>query len=271
MFFLKKLLLWRLTAKGFKLVTQEYLDRELHFAAVGRQRLRWILGQSGLSKSFSAHDIETILNHSKSQLGQDVLALSVVGASRKGYFVEFGATDGVSLSNTHLLEKRFGWQGLLCEPARGWHSDLMKNRSAELDWRCVHTNSDLMVDFLETKLPELSTMRGFGTDDMHAPVREDNEAYEVETVSLLDLLKSHSAPKHIDFMSIDTEGSEFEILNAFDFNQYSFGTITVEHNYTSNREKVRTLLLSKGYRQVYPELSDFDDWFVPRTNQNIPG
>jgi hypothetical protein len=72
-------------------------------------------------------------------------------------------------------------------------------------------------------------------------------------------------------MSVDTEGSEFEILEAFDFSQYTFGSIVVEHNFTSTRQKVCDLLASKGYRQVYRDLSDFDDWFVLATNQNIPG
>jgi len=80
---------------------------------------------------------------------------------------------------------------------------------------------------------------------------------------LLDLLIRHNAPKHVDFLSVDTEGSEFEILNAFDFSKYSFGAICVEHNYLENRPKVQQILVANGYRQVYPELSDFDDWFIP--------
>jgi hypothetical protein len=84
----------------------------------------------------------------------------------------------------------------------------------------------------------------------------------VETISLLDLLIQHNAPKHVDFLSVDTEGSEFEILNAFDFSQYTFGAICVEHNYLANRPHVKALLEANGYRQVYSELSDFDDWFL---------
>jgi hypothetical protein len=90
-------------------------------------------------------------------------------------------------------------------------------------------------------------------------------------VSLLDLLKFHNAPRYIDFLSVDTEGSEFEILNAFDFREYRFGAITVEHNYAPQRKEVIALLTSNGYRQVHSELSDFDDWFVLETNQTIPG
>ena len=65
--------------------------------------------------------------------------------------------------------------------------------------------------------------------------------YKVPTISLLDLLDIHNAPKFIDYLSIDTEGSEYEILNAFDFNKYKFRVITCEHNFTPMREKIYKL------------------------------
>jgi hypothetical protein len=84
----------------------------------------------------------------------------------------------------------------------------------------------------------------------------------VETISLLDLLKVHNAPRFIDFLSIDTEGSEFEILKNFDFESYSFGSICVEHNFGETREQINTLLLANDYVQVHGDLSDFDDWYI---------
>lgn len=77
-----------------------------------------------------------------------------------------------------------------------------------------------------------------------------------------DLLIKHKAPKYIDYLSIDVEGSEYEILNAFDFNLYSIGVITVEHNFSAQREKIFTLLTSKGYKRKYENLSYWDDWYV---------
>jgi FkbM family methyltransferase len=206
---------------------------------------------------------------SKSQLGQDLLALIGSGAKRNGFFVEFGAADGVALSNSFLLEKEFGWSGILCEPSRSWHEDLKKNRSCTIEFRCVYSRTGEQIGFSENYIGELSGITEFTGDDHHGLINRTTESYQVETISLLDLLSRHNAPKHVDFLSVDTEGSEFEILNAFDFSMYTFGAICVEHNYLENRPKVKTLLEANGYRQVYSELSDYDDWFVPKTNQTI--
>jgi FkbM family methyltransferase len=210
----------------------------------------------------SAAKARSAFKASKSQLGQDFLGLIAGGVSSPGFFVEFGAADGVSLSNSYLLEKEFGWAGILCEPSRSWHQAIRKNRSSVLDTRCVYSATGENISFSENYIGELSGITEFTGDDHHGLINRTTTSYQVETVSLLDLLNQHNAPKHIDFLSVDTEGSEFEILNAFDFSKYTFGAITVEHNYTATREKVRALLVSHGYRQVYPELSDFDDWFV---------
>ena len=78
------------------------------------------------------------------------------------------------------------------------------------------------------------------------------------------MLKKHNAPKKIDYLSIDTEGSEFEILNSFNFNEYDIKVITCEHNYTSMREKIYSLLSKNGYERKYSEFSMFDDWYVKR-------
>tara|TARA_B100000242_G_C42645512_1_gene303440 strand:- start:264 stop:500 length:237 start_codon:yes stop_codon:yes gene_type:complete len=76
------------------------------------------------------------------------------------------------------------------------------------------------------------------------------------------MLKKHNAPKTIDYLSIDTEGSEFEILSNFDFDEYDIKIITCEHNYTSMREKIFDLLSAQGYERKYSEFSLFDDWYV---------
>ena len=204
--------------------------------------------------------------HSRSQLGQDILALSVSGLDKPGFFVEFGASDGVALSNSHMLEKNFGWTGILCEPSTAWHEALKQNRSCIIDTRCVYSVSGESISFSENYLGELSAITAYAKPNASGILKRTTSSYEVETISLLDLLKEHNAPKFVDFLSIDTEGSEFEILKNFNFQSYRFGAICVEHNFADTREKINNLLLANGYVQVHPDLSDFDDWYVQATN-----
>ncbi len=205
---------------------------------------------------------------SQSQLAQDLFALSVCGCDIAGYFVEFGATDGLLRSNTWLLEKYLGWNGLVCEPAKVWHEQLFNNRSCAIDTRCVAENSGKTVEFLEASIessPELSTIKHYADGgDWASGLRQENAiAYGVETVSLNDLLDEHRAPNRIDFLSIDTEGSEADILNSFDFGRRIINVVCVEHNYVEGkRAKIKEIMLGHGYRQVYAHLSKYDDWYV---------
>lgn len=205
------------------------------------------------------------LSKSKSQLRQDLFVLSQLNYKRNGFFVEFGATNGIDLSNSHLLEKEYGWRGILAEPAKCWHADLQKNRNCHIEFNCVWSESNAKLVFNEPASAELATIDKFSSDDNHAKGRENGELYEVNTISLNDLLEKYEAPAEIDYLSIDTEGSEFEILNSFDFSKHSFNIITCEHNYTPLRDKIQDLLTRNGYVRVFENLSLFDDWYIRST------
>jgi FkbM family methyltransferase len=207
-------------------------------------------------------EIASVAPQAKSQIGQDLFVLYQTKCKREGYFVEFGATDGLGLSNTYLLEKEFGWKGILAEPAHIWHKDLHSNRSAHIETRCVWTTSNQKISFNETDSPMASTIPQFNDHDMHGETRKVGKLYEVETISLNDLLEKYSAPVIMDYLSIDTEGSELDILSSFNFDKYRFRVITVEHNWTENRQGISKLLFEKGYTQVFENVSQHDDWFV---------
>jgi FkbM family methyltransferase len=210
-----------------------------------------------------AEELGPVFVDSKSQLRQDIFVLWQTSLKRNGFFVEFGATNGLSLSNTFLLEKCFEWKGILVEPARIWKKQLLINRPhSYIDFGCVYRNSGHTIQFHETGLPELSTIQEFSNSDFHSNRRKNFNTYEVKSISLEDLLHKYHAPRTIDYLSVDTEGSEYEILRDFDFGKYIFSIITVEHNYTSNREKLFDLLVKNGYTRVLTEISKFDDWYV---------
>jgi len=202
------------------------------------------------------------LRASKSTNGQDLFALLTNEFKYQGCFIEVGATNGVALSNTLLLEKKFNWTGLLVEPAKIWHKELFENRNCFISTKCVFNTSGDEIIFNETKYRSLSTIDSYSNNDGWSKSRADGKKYIVETVTLNELIQEFELPDLIDFLSIDTEGSEIEILTAIDFSRYKFRAITCEHNYTNNREKIYSLLTQNGYRRVLEDLSLGDDWYV---------
>jgi FkbM family methyltransferase len=208
------------------------------------------------------------LQQSKSQLQQDLFVLSQLDFKENGYFVEFGAASGLHISNTWLLEKLFGWSGIVAEPSTYWHEELYKCRNCHIETDCVWSKTGETLIFNEVDAskasygPELSTIDSFSSVDNHADTRKDGKKYKVNTISLNDMLEKYHAPDTIDYLSIDTEGSEFEILSSLDYDKYNIKIITCEHNYTSFREKIFELLTSKNYKRKFENLSKWDDWYI---------
>ena len=158
-----------------------------------------------------------LIAKSHAQNFQDIFVLSEIGFKRGGYFIEFGAADGIYLSNSYMLEREFGWTGIVAEPCVEFHADLQANRACKVDTRCVWSQSDDDLEFWAASTPTLSTLKRFEECDGNVDLRREGVSYMVKTISLMDLLKKHQAPRDIDYLSIDTEGSEFEILKNFDF------------------------------------------------------
>lgn len=201
------------------------------------------------------------LPRSAAQLLQDLWVAYETGERRGGWFVEFGAWDGAHHSNTLYLERELGWTGVLAEPMRLAHTRLAE-RTAAIDRRCVWIESGKRLLFNECDPPVHSTIDAYSAGDGHAQSRRDGTRYKVETVSLNDLLAEHGAPRRIDYLSVDTEGSELDILRAFDFDAWEVGLISVEHNYTTRRDGLFELLTAKGFRRKFEALSRADDWYV---------
>lgn len=213
--------------------------------------------------NFFGHCISNF-NRSTSQNFQDIWALFENNFKRDGFFVEFGATDGVEGSNSFLLESSYNWNGILAEPNTVWHNKLVKNRKCQIVFDCVYTETGKELEFVNTNDPTLSTINGYGMDDEHQHKRMNGAILKVKTVSLNDLLKN--APNCIDYLSIDTEGSEYEILNSYFQNKNNkqiIKCITVEHNFNNDlRSKIRNLLFSNGYKNKFEWMSRWDDFFV---------
>jgi FkbM family methyltransferase len=203
-----------------------------------------------------------VMKFSYAQIAQDLWVLSETRLKRGGFFVEFGASDGVTLSNTYLLENHFGWTGILAEPVPMLHDSIRRNRMAALSTKCVWSRSGEIVPFRVCRAHEYSTIEGFQESSHHD--RSQYETIHVETISLNDLLVEQCAPAHIDYISMDTEGSEFDILSTFDFDRFRVDLFSIEHNRTSNEIKIDTHMAERGYERAYPDNSHFDGWYRRR-------
>lgn len=213
---------------------------------------RWIKSKvPNELKNFILNNLES----SQSQLQQDLLVLYLIQGIKTGiideikfgqscterhFFVEFGATNGITLSNTYILEKYFNWQGILSEPAKSWHEELKKNRQSTIDNRCVWSKTGDHLTFSEFAITEHSSISGFSRLEtgVEIPITE----YKVETISLNDLLDFHSAPSIIDFL-------KFEVV---------LFAIETSHN----ESKIIDFMLQNGYSQIYISASGWDRWFI---------
>ncbi len=97
--------------------------------------------------------------------------------------------------------------------------------------------------------------------DFHKKVVNDSKTQIiVKTISFNDLLEKSDAPLFIEYLSLDTEGSELEILKSVNLKKYTFGLIHLEHNYVEpRRRQIRELLTSNGYE--YIRENQFDDCY----------
>lgn len=214
-----------------------------------------------------------------SQIGQDKWVLEKSRFKRKGYFIDIGASDGLYLSNTYVLEKRYGWKGICVEPMNKV-KELRKNRKCIIETSCLFNKTGEEIEFQIDD--EISGIKNL-FDKFH---ERKGKIVKLKTLSIRDLLKKYNVLKIIDYLSIDTEGSEYEILKCFPFKEYRINLITVEHNANlgndkdiEKRENIFKLLTKNGFiREDHSNFSkkwgdkeggNFEDWYVNKEWQSI--
>lgn len=223
------------------------------------------------NKKFLKRFIESFKSKSNiaSQLFQDVFASFVVGDRFNKTFLEFGATDGLELSNSFMLENFENWKGALSEPSTQWHEALKKNRfKTKIITKCIWSQSGKMLDFFMSDVGVLSTINDFVDSDKSSMPgntserKKSGKLISVETISLNDVIKKHFNNISPSYISIDTEGSEYEILKHFDLDTYRPKVFTVEHNFTKYQNQIDSLMNLHNYKRIFRDLTAFDAWYV---------
>jgi len=154
---------------GLRIIRRDTIDRVLNTErARAKAEIEFILKMPSASQKI----LLSYFGHSQSQIRQDLFVISELNFKRNGFFVEFGAANGIDLSNTYLLETEFGWTGILAEPARCWQEDIKRNRASFIEEKCVWVDSTSRLVFNETVEPELSTIASFSDQGMHSQSRK---------------------------------------------------------------------------------------------------
>ena len=177
--------------------------------------------------------------------------------AKTGYFVDIGAGDGITGSNTYTLEKFYNWQGLCVDPNPSFLKSLCGSRDVLISDLAVWNVSGDVLDFsyLSQGRKEFFgwNFRAGVTDKINK-TSVNFDKHKVFSITLNDLLNLYSAPNKIDYISIDAEGSETNILEAFDFTKYDVDLFTIEYNDAVNRSIVHNIMTNNGYDAV-----DIDD------------
>lgn len=176
--------------------------------------------------------------------------------NKNGYFVELGANDGISQSNTLYLEKYKNYKGVLIEPHPGNFEKCQKNRSEKNHFfmgACVSFDyRQPTMNLIYSNLMTVSIEGETTIDDPRKHANEGKKFLRHESISqftakaqtLNDVLRQANAPAKIDFFSLDVEGAEIEVLKGINFSEYRFKIICVE---TNNFDLINNFLQSQNY------------------------
>lgn len=190
-----------------------------------------------------------------SQFGQDkYLYENCFGEKRNGVFIDIGACEPVLGNNTYFFEMHLGWTGICIEPIQEFYEKLKANRSCICINGCV-SNRIGPISFLR--------VRGYpcalsGIIENYHPGHVNRIDSEIslwggskETITIesynLNQLLTEKNIYHIDYLSIDVEGSEMSILRTIDFARFDIDVIGIENNYGEHFEQ---FLVPLGYKKI---------------------
>ena len=198
----------------------------------------------------------------KSQNLQDLIALDLFGFKRRGVFIEAGACDGILNSNTYLMEKNYDWTGLLVEPINEYYLQLEQNRDVITSNVALSNINNQQLDFLITTNKDLSTLSGYEDNDYHSENRKNYNIKKVRTKTLDQLIIENFQNIEIDFLSLDTEGSELDIIKSIDLFKHRINVICVEHNFNRNRDLIQNHLMKNNYKKLNFPFLQIDDFYI---------
>ena len=171
---------------------------------------------------------------------------------RNGYFAEVGALDGLRMSQSYLFEKTLDWNGIIVEPNPVWKDALKLQRSCNISTNAISSTNGKAT--FESR--EIEAFSGLKSSVNASRASDIIGEFEVETITLYDLFDACNAPEIIDWVSIDTEGAELDILNKFfaDNKKYKINLLSFE---TLDLIEANKIMSSQPYLKIKNPYLDF--------------
>jgi len=191
-----------------------------------------------------------------SQINQDkFLHENVFKDLKNGFFVDVGAHDGKTLNNTLFFEETYQWAGINIEPIKSVYDKLVINRPSCINLDCAADSVDGNANFiLNTGYTEMLSGLEKHYDPRHAQRRDgeilhcggNTQIVNVKTCRLETIFDKYNV-KHVNYLSIDVEGGEYNVILSINFDKVFIDVIGFENNYPETTEVILKYLESKGY------------------------
>lgn len=182
-----------------------------------------------------------------------------------GFFIEAGGGDGITESASYVLEKYFGWRGIIVEPCDEFYEMILKAR----DSKCIPaalSNTDGRASFITAKDKFLSGLES-NICEWHKEnvYQEGHRIQTIETISMRTLLQKNQCPSIIDLIVLDVEGAETLVLQDFPFDKYLVKIFIIEISNNS----VKDILYNNGFLEIKNHLNTETPWESYFVNQKI--
>ena len=183
-----------------------------------------------------------------SQQGEDLLIyrnfINVV--TKDGIFVELGACDGLLYSNTMFLEKYLGFKGILIEPVKEFYDRLIKNRTNNSCYNNAISLNKSDIDILINGA--VSGIKKHMSKKFINAWHSKSSIIKIKTKTLSNIFKEQNI-KYIDFISLDVEGGELDVLKTIDWENITIYLICIEldGNNIEKDNKCRQILIDNGF------------------------
>jgi len=188
---------------------------------------------------------------SQSQFGQDLLTLEYHNYKRGGTYLEIGVHDGENNNNTVLMDQKYGWNGICVDP----FMENMEHRSCQKFYVALGSEpgkADFRYGPNENSHSGLSGLDKFATTDDNKKWKKKVRDFEMKKVLVRtpeDVFTEANLPPVVDYMSLDVEGAEMDILQSFPFDKYCVKYATIETNNDKDKEKeMEEFMRKRGYK-----------------------